>query len=88
MEGEQSGNGGIITNLILTAHVKICNQVFVIKMTRKLASFIIAIQRAMNKNIILSFQVMYYLSELAGGATAFPILGVAATPKPGTAVFW
>ena len=31
---------------------------------------------------------MYYLSELVGGATAFPILGLAATPKPGTAVFW
>ena len=61
---------------------------FYIKMTWELASFIIAIQCAMNKNIILSFQVMYYLSELAGGATAFPILGVAATPKPGTAVFW
>merc|ERR1719222_908627 len=32
--------------------------------------------------------VMYYLSELVGGATAFPLLGVAATPQPGTAVFW
>jgi len=32
--------------------------------------------------------VMYYLSELVGGATAFPLLGIAATPQPGTAVFW
>ena len=61
---------------------------FYIKMTWELAFFIIAIQCAMNNDIILSSQVMYYLSELVGGATAFPILGVAATPKPGTAVFW
>lgn len=32
--------------------------------------------------------VMYYLSDLVGGATAFPNLGVAATPRRGTAVFW
>ena len=32
--------------------------------------------------------VMYYLSDLVGGATAFPTLGVAARPRRGTAVFW
>ena len=32
--------------------------------------------------------VMFYLSDLVGGATAFPKLGVAATPSKGAAVFW
>ena len=31
---------------------------------------------------------MFYLSDLAGGATAFPKIGVAARPRKGTAVFW
>ena len=88
MEGEQSGNGGNITNLILTAHVKICYQVLY-QDDMGIGIFHHSHPEcAMNKNIILSSQVMYYLSELVGGATAFPILGVAATPKPGTAVFW
>ena len=32
--------------------------------------------------------VMFYLSNLVGGFTAFPNLGVAARPREGTAVFW
>ena len=32
--------------------------------------------------------VMFYLSSLVGGYTAFPNLGVAARPREGTAVFW
>ena len=32
--------------------------------------------------------VMFYLTDLQGGRTAFPRLGVAATPRAGTAVFW
>ena len=32
--------------------------------------------------------VMFYLSDLIGGSTAFPNMGVAATPRKGTAVFW
>ena len=58
MEGEQSGNGGNITNLILMPS-------FVLK----LSSFIIAIQFGMNiVMVLLSSQVMYYLSESVGGA--------------------
>ena len=77
MEGEQSGNGGNITNLILMPAFLLTFSPF---MTAQFAVNIII--------ILLSSQVMYYLSELVGGATAFPILGLAATPKPGTAVFW
>ena len=32
--------------------------------------------------------VMFYLSDLVGGSTAFPKMGVAATPRKGSAVFW
>jgi len=32
--------------------------------------------------------VMFYLSDLVGGSTAFPNMGVAATPRKGSAVFW
>jgi len=32
--------------------------------------------------------VMFYLSDLVGGSTAFPKLGIAATPSKGSAVFW
>ena len=32
--------------------------------------------------------VMFYLSDLVGGRTAFPKMGLAATPRKGTAVFW
>ena len=32
--------------------------------------------------------VMFYLSELVGGSTAFPNMGVAVTPRKGSAVFW
>jgi len=32
--------------------------------------------------------VMFYLSDLVGGLTAFPNLGVAVTPRKGSAVFW
>ena len=32
--------------------------------------------------------VMYYLSDLVGGYTAFPEMGVAAVPRKGSAVFW
>ena len=32
--------------------------------------------------------LMFYLSSLVGGHTAFPLLGVAAQPREGTAVFW
>ena len=32
--------------------------------------------------------LMFYLSSLTGGFTAFPKLGVAARPRAGTAVFW
>ena len=32
--------------------------------------------------------IMFYLSDLVGGSTAFPKMGVAATPKKGSAVFW
>ena len=32
--------------------------------------------------------VMYYLSDLVGGFTAFPSLGLAARPRQGSAVFW
>ena len=32
--------------------------------------------------------VMFYLSDLLGGRTAFPKLGVAAAPRARTAVFW
>ena len=31
---------------------------------------------------------MFYLSNLVGGFTAFPNVGVAAQPREGTAVFW
>lgn len=31
---------------------------------------------------------MFYLSDLVGGYTAFPVLGKAATPSKGSAVFW
>ena len=31
---------------------------------------------------------MFYLSDLVGGNTAFPNIGVAATPSRGSAVFW
>ena len=31
---------------------------------------------------------MFYLSELNGGGTAFPKLGVAAKPRAGSLVFW
>ena len=32
--------------------------------------------------------VMFYLSDVVGGATAFPYLGVAARPKAGSVVYW
>ena len=32
--------------------------------------------------------VMFYLSDLKGGFTAFPKMGVAARPRAGSAVFW
>ena len=32
--------------------------------------------------------MMFYLSSLVGGFTAFPNLGVATRPRKGTAVFW
>ena len=32
--------------------------------------------------------VMFYLSDLIGGNTAFPKMGLAASPRKGTAVFW
>ena len=32
--------------------------------------------------------VMFYLSDVVGGATAFPSLGVAARPRAGSMVFW
>ena len=32
--------------------------------------------------------VMSYLSDLVGGLTAFPNLGVDVTPRKGSAVFW
>ena len=32
--------------------------------------------------------VMFYLSDLKGGFTAFPEMGVAARPRAGSAVFW
>jgi len=32
--------------------------------------------------------VMFYLSDLVGGLTAFPNMGVAVTPRKGSAVFW
>ena len=32
--------------------------------------------------------MMFYLSSLVGGFTAFPNLGVATRPRTGTAVFW
>lgn len=31
---------------------------------------------------------MFYLSDLVGGFTAFPVMGVAARPRAGSAVFW
>ena len=31
---------------------------------------------------------MFYLSDLVGGFTAFPAMGVAARPSEGSAVFW
>ena len=31
---------------------------------------------------------MFYLSDLNGGATAFPKIGIAAKPKAGSMVFW
>jgi len=32
--------------------------------------------------------IMFYLTDLVGGATAFPNLGVAARPRRGSGVFW
>ena len=32
--------------------------------------------------------VMFYLSDVVGGATAFPKLGVAARPRAGSMVYW
>ena len=32
--------------------------------------------------------LMFYLSDVEGGRTAFPKVGIAATPKAGSAVFW
>ena len=32
--------------------------------------------------------VMFYLSDLVGGYTAFPNMGVAVPPRAGSAVFW
>ena len=32
--------------------------------------------------------VMFYLSDVVGGATAFPKLGVAARPRAGSVVYW
>ena len=32
--------------------------------------------------------VMFYLTDLQGGRTAFPSLGVSVQPRAGSAVFW
>ena len=56
--------------------------------TGKVQNLLHEFKNRLNDNFKRIATVMFYLSDLVGGFTAFPAMGVALKPSEGSAVLW